>query len=96
MTGIQSHDHFPGSDTMMSPESKIPLAMSWHGREMNDHNYAEVLTKDKAVFRFQQLPAGDMAKIYFDKGPHNQPKQPPRGRARAGKGFFEEGVVFDQ
>ena len=57
-----------------------------HMSSLNDHNYAEPLTKEKAVFAFNSMSHGPMAQ-FLEKQAASPPKSPnqmaPRGRTRA-------------
>ena len=66
---------------------------------MNDHNYAEPLTKDKAVFAFNPGGThGPMAQ-FLEKKATSPPKpnqMAPRGRTRAGGDFFAADMLAAQ
>ena len=65
---------------------------SSHMTGMNDHNYAEPLTQDKAVFPFFSISHGPMAKL-LSKTPGKKESQEPRGRSRSGMDFFAPPTV---
>ena len=59
--------------------------MGRHMQSLNDHNYAEPLTKEKAVFAFNSMSHGPMAE-FLEKKAASPPKpnaMAPRGRTRA-------------
>ena len=60
----------------------------WDGNAINEHNYAEPLTAEKAVFPYREVAHGPMAQ--FLGRPVSPPKdnQAPRGRSRTGPDFF--------
>jgi len=60
----------------------------WDGNTINEHNYAESLTKETAVFPYREVSHGPMAQ--FLERPPSPPKdnQAPRGRSRTGPDFF--------
>ena len=62
----------------------------WDGNSLNEHNYAETLTKDKAVFPFVQVSHGPMAKFLERPPPASSAGMAPRGRSREVAGFFQE------
>jgi len=70
-----------------------------HMSSLNDHNYAEPLTKEKAVFAFNSMSHGPMAE-FLDKQAASPPKSPnqmaPRGRTRAADDFFGTNLLLSQ
>ena len=73
---------------LLRPESKNSLATQSHITQLNDHVYTGKLDADHAVFTYNPLQKGDMAKM-LDGNTQFQEKQPPGGRARAAQDFFE-------
>ena len=62
-----------------------------HMSDLNDHNYAEPLSPNKAVFPFVEMGHGPMAGLLErpTASPPGADSMAPRGRSRAGEGFFE-------
>ena len=60
----------------------------WDGNTINEHNYAESLTAEKAVFPFHQVAHGPMAQFLERPAPASSANMAPRGRSRDVPGFF--------
>lgn len=60
----------------------------WDGNTLNEHNYAEALTSEKAVFPFHQVAHGPMAQFLERPAPASGKDMAPRGRSRDVDGFF--------
>ena len=59
-----------------------------HATALNEHNYAEELSAQAAIFPFNSLRRGPMANFLHQATP-SPAKEAPTGRARATPGFFE-------
>ena len=60
----------------------------WDGNAINEHNYAEKLTEDKAIFPFRTVSHGPMASFLESSAGSPQGNQGPRGRARNAADFY--------
>jgi hypothetical protein len=60
----------------------------WDGATINEHNYAEPLTAQTAVFPFRAVAHGPMAQFLDRPAPASSANMAPRGRSRDGPGFF--------
>lgn len=66
----------------------------WHGNAMNEHNYAEPLKKEDAVFAYNALSKGPMAQLLARPASTTAgAPMEPRGRARTQGGGGIEGPV---
>ena len=61
------------------------------GNTMNDHNYGEPLSAEKAVFKYNKLTPGKMAQMLARPVDSSGPPMEPRGRARTNGGGGIEG-----
>lgn len=66
--------------------------------ELNERNYAEPLTADKAVFAFNSMSHGPMAQFLDSRGSPSHGSDTamqPRGRTRAGGDFYTMPVGWE-
>ena len=94
VTAPQSLNHGAAAQAMQTVDGFQDRRRT-HMMEMNEHNYAEKLGPEDAVFKYAPLEKGPMAQ-YLDK-PHASPEKPdPAGRARKGDDFFQKEVPLYQ
>ena len=94
VTAAQSINHGAAAQSMQTVDG-FQNRRRTHMMETNEHNYAEKLGPEDAVFKYAPLEPGPMAK-YLDKTSASPEKPDPAGRARQGGDFFQKEVPLYQ